>query len=313
MKTKSFKIGTRESELAVWQAALVKNQLEKKGIESELVFIKSEGDKDTVTPLYELGVQGIFTKALDAALLNDKIDLAVHSMKDVPTQLASGIRQAAVLKRSSYKDILVFKGNKNQITERLNNLQPSTLTIATSSIRRKAQWLHRYPNDIIENLRGNVNTRLQKLKDSNWQGAIFAAAGLERINLRPENSIDLDWMLPAAAQGAITILSRENDDISLSAAALLNDEATQICTKIERDFLRTLLGGCSTPISALAIFENNKIVFRGNVCSVDGKEKFDIYKEADVENYNDVGVNAAEELLQNKDAKKIICDIRNAK
>ena len=313
MKKKSFKIGTRESELAVWQAALVKNQLEKKGIESELIFIKSEGDKDTVTPLYELGVQGIFTKALDAALLNDKIDLAVHSMKDVPTQLASGIRQAAVLKRASYKDILVFKGNKNEITERLNNVQPSTLTIATSSIRRKAQWLHRYPNDIIENLRGNVNTRLQKLKDSNWQGAIFAAAGLERINLRPENSIDLDWMLPAAAQGAITILSRENDDISLSAAALLNDDATKICTKIERDFLRTLLGGCSTPISALAVFENNRIVFKGNVCSVDGKEKFDIKKEVLIGNADDLGKISAEELLQNEEAKKIIYDIRNAK
>jgi hydroxymethylbilane synthase len=313
MKKKYFKIGTRESELAVWQAALVKNQLEKKGIESELVFIKREGDKDTVTPLYALGVQGIFTKALDAALLNDKIDLVVHSMKDVPTQLASGIRQAAVLKRASYKDILVFKGNKNEITEKLNNLHPSTLTIATSSIRRKAQWLNRYPNDIIENLRGNVNTRLQKLKASNWQGAIFAAAGLERINLRPENSIDLDWMLPAPAQGAITISCRENDDISWSAASLLNDEATQVCAKIERDFLRILLGGCSTPISALAVFENDKIVFKGNICSVDGKQKFEISKEVHNENAADLGALCGEELLQNEEAKKIIYDIRNAK
>jgi len=313
MKKKSFRIGTRESELAVWQASLVKNQLEEKDIESELVFIKSEGDKDTITPLYEIGVQGIFTKALDAALLNDKIDFAVHSMKDVPTQLAAGIRQAAVLKRASYKDILVFKGNKKEITDTLNKLQPSTFTIATSSIRRKAQWLHRYPNHQIENLRGNVNTRLRKIEENDWNGAIFAAAGLERIHLRPENSIDLDWMLPAPAQGAITISCRENDDISLSAAALLNDEATQICTKIERDFLRTLLGGCSTPISALAVFENDKIVFKGNVCSVNGKGKLDVKKEADAENYNDLGVNAAEELLQNEEAKKIIYGIRNAK
>jgi hydroxymethylbilane synthase len=120
-------------------------------------------------------------------------------------------------------------------------------------------------------------------------------------------------MLPAPAQGAITISCRENDDISLSAASLLNDEATQICTKIERDFLRTLLGGCSTPISALAVFENNKVVFKGNVCSVDGKEKFDIYKEAEVKNYNDLGVNAAEELLKNERAREIIYEIRNAK
>jgi hydroxymethylbilane synthase len=207
---------------------------------------------------------------------------------------------------------LVFKGERKYIESALSD-EHSTFTIATSSIRRKAQWLHRYPDHRIENLRGNVNTRLRKIGENDWNGAIFAAAGLERIHLRPENSIDLGWMLPAPAQGAITISCRENDDISLSAASLLNDEATQICTKIERDFLRTLLGGCSTPISALAVFENNRIVFKGNVCSVDGKEKFDIYKEADVENYNDVGVNAAEGLLQNGEAKKIIYAIRNAK
>ena len=307
-----LKIGTRESELAVWQASHVQKLLKEIGVDSELVFIKSEGDIDTKTPLYELGVQGIFTKTLDAALLNNRIDIAVHSMKDVPTLPAAGIRLAAVLKRASYKDILVFKGERKYIESALSD-EHSTFTIATSSIRRKAQWLHRYPDHRIENLRGNVNTRLRKIGENDWNGAIFAAAGLERIHLRPENSIDLDWMLPAPAQGAITISCRENDDISLSAASLLNDEATQICTKIERDFLRTLLGGCSTPISALAVFENNKVVFKGNVCSVDGKEKFDIYKEAEVKNYNDVGVDAAEELLKNERAREIIYEIRNAK
>jgi len=296
----------------VWQASHVQKLLKEIGVDSELVFIKSEGDIDTKTPLYELGVQGIFTKTLDAALLNNRVDIAVHSMKDVPTLPAAGIRLAAVLKRASYKDILVFKGERKYIESALSD-EHSTFRIATSSIRRKAQWLHRYPDHQVENLRGNVNTRLRKIGENDWNGAIFAAAGLERIHLRPENSIDLDWMLPAPAQGAITISCRENDDISFSAASLLNDEATQLCTKIERDFLRTLLGGCSTPISALAVFENNRIVFKGNVCSVNGKEKFDIYKEAYVENYNDVGVNAAEELLQNKEAKKIIYDIRNAK
>ena len=307
-----LKIGTRESELAVWQASHVQKLLKEIGVDSELVFIKSEGDIDTKTPLYELGVQGIFTKTLDAALLNNRIDIAVHSMKDVPTLPAAGIRLAAVLKRASYKDILVFKGERKYIESALSD-EHSTFTIATSSIRRKAQWLHRYPDHRIENLRGNVNTRLRKIGENDWNGAIFAAAGLERIHLRPGNSIDLGWMLPAPAQGAITISCRENDDISLSAASLLNDEATQICTKIERDFLRTLLGGCSTPISALAVFENNKVVFKGNVCSVDGKEKFDIYKEAEVKNYNDLGVNAAEELLKNERAREIIYEIRNAK
>jgi len=315
-----LKIGTRESQLAIWQASLVQTFLKENGFDSELIFIKSEGDKDLITPLYEIGVQGIFTKTLDAALLNNRIDLAVHSMKDVPTKLATGISQAAVLKRASYKDILVFKGDKNYIESELNNIQHpisndqfSSLTVATSSIRRKAQWLNRYPNDKIENLRGNVNTRLKKLKENNWNGAIFAAAGLERINLRPENSIDLNWMLPAPAQGAITISCRENDNFCLSACSHLNDKATQICTKIERDFLRTLLGGCSTPISALAVLENDKIIFKGNVCSVEGKEKFDITKEVAIENADDLGTNSAEELLENKEAKKIIYEIRNAK
>jgi hydroxymethylbilane synthase len=309
---KRLKIGTRESQLATWQATFVQTLLSKHGIESELIFIKSEGDKDLVTALYEIGVQGIFTKTLDAALLNNKIELAVHSMKDVPTQLAAGIRQAAVLKRGTYKDILVFKGKRNEIESALS-FQHSAFRIATSSIRRKAQWLHRYPNHQIENLRGNVNTRLRKLNDHSWNGAIFAAAGLERIDLRPENSIDLDWMLPAPAQGAITVSCRKNDEAAFEAANLLNDEVTQICTKIERDFLRTLLGGCSTPISALAVFENDKIVFRGNVCSADGKEMFEIHKEIDIKNANDLGIVSAKELLQNEEAQKIIYSIRNAK
>jgi hydroxymethylbilane synthase len=305
-----LKIGSRESQLAIWQATHVQTLLKENGFDSELIFIKSEGDKDLITPLYEIGVQGIFTKTLDAALLNNRIDLAVHSMKDVPTKLATGIRQAAVLKRASYKDILVLKmtGDQSRFT-----IPDSSFTIATSSIRRKAQWLHRYPNHKIENLRGNVNTRLRKVEENDWNGAIFAAAGLERIHLRPENSIDLDWMLPAPAQGAITVSCRENDEASFEAAHLLNDEATQKCTKIERDFLRTLLGGCSTPISGLAAFENNKIVFKGNVCSVDGKEKFDICKEVPIENADDLGIVSGEELFQNDEAKKIIYSIRNAK
>lgn len=321
-----LKIGTRKSQLATWQASLVQTLLKKKGIDSELIFINSEGDKDLITPLYELGVQGIFTKNLDAALLNNKIDLAVHSMKDVPTQLATGISQAAVLKRASYKDILVLKvnGKRSMGNEQSNihdspftthdyTIPNSAFTVATSSIRRKAQWLHRYPNHKIENLRGNVNTRLKKLQENNWNGAIFAAAGLERIDLRPENSIDLEWMLPAPAQGAITISCRRKDQLSFDAAHLLNDEATEICTRIEREFLRTLLGGCSTPISALAVFENDKIIFKGNVCSTDGKQKFEITKEVSVESNHRLGIISANEILQNEKAKQVIFEIRNAK
>jgi len=302
-----IKIGTRESQLAVWQAMLVKSLLKENGQESELIFIKSRGDVDTVTPLYELGVQGIFTKALDAALLNKSIDIAVHSLKDVPTKLATGIRQAAVLKRASFKDIFVYKNDRSFLEDKMGNA-----IIATSSTRRIAQWLHRYPNHSIENLRGNVNTRLRKIGEHAWHGAIFAAAGLERIGLRPENSVDLDWMLPAPAQGAITIVCRTDDDFSLNACIPLNDSSTALCTKIERDFLRALLGGCSTPISALASIEDGNLLFKGNVCSPDGRKLIPIEKACSVDDADDLGSTAGAEFLQNDEAQQIIYNIRNA-
>ncbi|HTB53244.1 MAG TPA: hydroxymethylbilane synthase [Ferruginibacter sp.] len=302
---KLIRIGTRESQLAVWQATHVQKLLAINGFESELVYIKSEGDIDLQTPLYEMGVQGIFTRSLDIALLSDKIDIAVHSMKDVPTQLPKGIVQSAVLKRASYKDLFVYKGNTNF----LDDLK-STAVIATSSIRRKAQWLHRYPNHLLENLRGNVNTRLKKVEESNWNGAIFAAAGLERIDLRPEHSIELDWMLPAPAQGAITVVCREGDDYALSACQHFNDNDTATCTKIERDFLRALLGGCSTPISALAEIKNNELIFKGNILSIDGKDKLAIEKTISIKDIDGLGTKAANELLING-GQKIADSIRN--
>jgi hydroxymethylbilane synthase len=310
---RTLKIGTRESELAVWQATQVQILLKQQNISAELIFITSEGDTDLVTPLYQIGVQGIFTKTLDLALLNSRIDIAVHSMKDVPTQLPQGIRQAAVLARGSYKDLLVSKDKSSLASHHFPPLGDGGITIATSSLRRKAQWLHRYPNHTIENLRGNINTRLNKLKTSNWDGAIFAAAGLERINLRPENSIELDWMLPAPAQGAIMVVCREDDEYSLNACRVFNHEHTALCTKIERDFLKGLSGGCSTPISALAQVMNNKIIFRGNVCNTNGKQKFDIEKEGLIENSNDLGTCASIEFLKDMSALKIIEEIRDAK
>lgn len=301
--TKALRIGTRESELAVWQATEVQNLLHANGITSELVYIKSDGDKDLITPLYALGVQGIFTKTLDAALLNNKIDVAVHSMKDVPTHLAEGIQQAAVLKRGNWKDILVF-GQRSKINDQpIPNSQflipNSSFIVATSSVRRIAQWLHRYPNHIIENLRGNVNTRLRKLNESNWGGAIFAAAGLERINLRPINAIDLDWMLPAPAQGAIMVVCRNNDYEVFESCKSFNDESAAVCTKIEKDFLSELMGGCSTPVAALAEIKNDILIFKGNILSLDGKEKVEVNKTVSINNTNDLGKTAAIELLNN--------------
>lgn len=307
-----LRIGTRDSQLAVWQANTVKNLLHEAGIASELIYMKSEGDVDLVTPLYEMGVQGVFTKSLDAALLNNRIDLAVHSMKDVPIQPAHGIMQAAVLPRASTKDIIVYKKEKDlealgfengQWLEIENNSNP--FTIATGSVRRIAQWKYRFPGHKIENLRGNVNTRLRKLDESNWNGAIFAAAGLERIHLRPQNSIDLDWMLPAPAQGAIMIVCRKDDKKAFDACQSFNDETTALCTKIERDFLRTLLGGCSTPISALAEINGAEILLKGNIVSPDGDRLIDIERRAAISEANDLGIEAANEILL-KGGKEIV-------
>lgn len=320
MQFNPIRIGTRESQLAVWQATLVKDLLEQNGQDAELIFIKSEGDIDLVTPLYAMGVQGVFTRSLDAALLNDKIDIAVHSMKDVPVQLPQGLVQTAVLSHASHKDILVFNSSlANENVQKLKDGQNLTaiphsstsLTIATSSIRRKAQWLHRFPDTAIENLRGNVNTRLRKVAESNWDGAIFAAAGLERIQVRPENGIDLDWMLPAPAQGAIMVVSRQNDNRALEACVPLNDESTAICVKIERDFLSGLMGGCSTPISALASMVDDKVFFRGNIVSPDGKESVEVEQLFLLDSIPSAGAKAAQMILE-KGGDRIIEKLKHA-
>ncbi|MDO8317142.1 MAG: hydroxymethylbilane synthase, partial [Flavobacterium sp.] len=199
MMNKTIRIGTRDSELALWQAHTVEKKLNDLGYKTEILAVKSQGDIILDKPLYELGITGIFTKTLDIAMINGQVDIAVHSMKDVPTALPIGIVQAAVLERANTLDILVHKGNLDFLN--------GEGTIATGSLRRQAQWLNKYPNHKVVDLRGNVNTRMQKLQESDWNGAVFAAAGLERINLKPSNYIDLDWMIPAPAQGAMVVVA----------------------------------------------------------------------------------------------------------
>ena len=291
--SKTFRIGTRDSQLALWQATRVQHLLKKQGLIAELIPVKSEGDLDLATPLYAMGIQGIFTRSLDQALLTNQIDLAVHSMKDVPVQLPKGIVEAAVLERDSPFDLLVFR----EETPDSFSDRHSPALIASSSLRRKSQWLHRFPADTIEPIRGNVNTRLKKLAESKWSGAIFAEAGLERIGLRPQNAMELDWMLPAPAQGALLVVCRENDEHLLPVCAKLNDERTAFCTKIERDFLSALMGGCSTPVGALAEIENEEVYFRGNLTSIDGKKQVSIEKKVSVELAASLGTSAAHELL----------------
>jgi len=288
---KVIKIGTRDSQLALWQARTVQQKLVDLGYKTELIPVKSTGDLVLDKPLYELGVTGIFTKSLDVAMLNGTVDIAVHSMKDVPTALPIGIRQSAVLERANTLDILVHKG-----IDFLN----SEGIIATGSLRRKAQWLHKYPKHNVVDLRGNVNLRLQKLEESSWGGAIFAKAGLERIEVLPENYIDLDWMIPAPAQGAVVVHTLENDIFTTEAVAKLNDTTTEICTRVEREFLRELEGGCTAPIGALATIENNQISFKGVLFSLDGEHKIEVRLE-DVEliEVKDLGKHCAQEILSN--------------
>ncbi len=288
--SKTIRIGTRDSELALWQAHTVRDQLETLGHSTQIISVKSTGDLLLDKPLYELGITGIFTKTLDIAMINGKIDIAVHSMKDVPTRLPKGIVQSAVLPRASTQDILVYKDL---------NFLTSSGTIATGSLRRQAQWLNKYPSHKVVDLRGNVNTRLQKLQDGPWNGAIFAKAGLERIDVLPHNHLDLDWMVPAPAQGAMVVVSMENDPVTTEAVRNLNHPATDICTQVEREFLQVLEGGCTAPIGALAHIDQDKLHFEGILLSLDGTQKLSVKKSISFQNYIGFGKLCAQKILNN--------------
>ena len=300
--SKIIRIGTRDSELALWQAHTVEKKLNDLGYKTEIVAVKSQGDIILDKPLYELGITGIFTKTLDVAMINGDVDIAVHSMKDVPTALPVGIVQAAVLERANTLDILVHKGNLDFLN--------AEGTIATGSLRRQAQWLNKYPNHKVVDLRGNVNSRIKKLNESEWGGAIFAAAGLERINLKPENYINLDWMIPAPAQGAMLVVAMVDDEFSRQALNELNDIDTEVCTHIERQFLKTLEGGCTAPIGALAVFVEDDIVFKGVLFSIDGKQKIEIEKTVPMQEWKKLGFYCAKEILENGGAELMI-EIKN--
>jgi hydroxymethylbilane synthase len=291
--SKTIRIGTRDSELALWQAHTVQKKLHELGYKTEIVAVKSQGDLLLDKPLYELGITGIFTKTLDIAMINGEVDIAIHSLKDVPTTLPQGIVQAAVLERANPFDILVHKGD-------LSFLETEGV-IATGSLRRNAEWLHKYPNHQVVNLRGNVNTRLQKLEDNNWNGAVFAAAGLERINLTPKNHRTLDWMIPAPAQGAMVVVAMGNDAFTIDAVSQLNHIETEICTYIERQFLKTLEGGCTAPIGAYAKYDekNDTLEFNGVLLSIDGKERLFLDKKVAVSEWKKLGFHSAQELLNN--------------
>lgn len=304
--SKVIRIGTRDSELALWQANTVKEKLESFGHRADLVPIKSAGDIVLDKPLHELGITGIFTKALDAAMLKGEIDIAVHSMKDVPTVLPKGIIQAAVLERGNFLDILAYKSNQEFLAQ-------EKAIIATGSLRRKAQWLNRYPTHNVVDLRGNVNSRIEKLDGNDWNGAIFAAAGLERIGIELKNTIGLTWMVPAPAQGTIMVVCLEDNEDVRASCAELNHGPTQICCALERDFLNRLEGGCTAPIGALAYINKEEVVtLKGVLLSIDGSKKLDAEFTAPLGKHEQLGRDCANSILS-RGGKRLMSEIQEAK
>lgn len=302
---KTLRIGTRTSPLAMWQANAVKNALAEKGYDATCIGIESSGDRDLTTPIYAMGIAGVFTKELDIALLNDKIDLAVHSLKDVPTQLASGLSLSAVLPRGSSEDVIVIK-QAVDFTEK-------GLTIASSSIRRKSQWLERYPTHNVIPVRGNIQTRLKKLKDNkDIAGMIFAKAGLERLGLINDYTITLDWMLPAPAQGIVGIVSNENDKTINHICQQINDAQSFLAAQIEREFMYTLQGGCSIPVSCLTTFQANEIVIEGAIHSLAGTKSYRKEKRIALDQSTGAGASLAMELLALPGASLLMDEIRKA-
>ncbi len=300
-----IRIGTRDSQLATWQAKQVQSELKELGHEAELIFVKSEGDIDLTTPLPEMGGKGVFTKALDDALLEKRIDLAVHSYKDLPTENPLPLKVSAVMEREDPRDVLVApKGTKFLDDPSLKTI------IATSSNRRKAQWLHRFPNHEITNIRGNVNTRLRKVNENDWGGAIFAAAGLKRIGLGHNISEYLDWMVPAPAQGAMAVMIRDDDEEMEKITTQLNHKATALCTGVERELLNEMEAGCSAPVGAFAEIIDHELHLAAVALSTDGSVQYDVELSAPVNKADGLGRIAGQKLLE-MGASDIVADLRS--
>ena len=286
-----IRIGTRNSPLAMWQAKEVEQKLQNLGYETVLVPVLSSGDKNLNQPLYSLGITGVFTKDLDIALLNNEIDIAVHSLKDVPTILPQNIEVSAVLERDFPQDVLVRKSSSK-------NKDLAELKIATSSLRRRAFWSEKFPNTHFSDIRGNVQTRLKKLEEGDFDATLFSLAGIKRMEMELEYEM-LDFMISAPSQGVVAISSRVDDVETKEILQKINHKTTQICVEIERNFLRTLEGGCTAPIGAIAIFEENKINFSGRLNSLDGSKTINVVEEFEYDDSENYGKKFAEFVLKN--------------
>ena len=265
-----IRIGTRTSELALRQARMVQAALSAQGLESELVTYKTVGDKRLDEPLSSIGAKGLFTKELETGLLKRKIDLAVHSLKDLPTESPAGLLVAAVLEREDPRDALVVNGRV--LAESLDDLPPGS-RVGTSSLRRRAQLLSARPDLEVAELRGNVPTRLKKVDEGRVHAAILAAAGLHRLGARQHirSYLDAPAWLPAAGQGAIAVQTRADDDTIRGLAEAMNDAPTMRAVRAERAFLAALEGGCQVPIGALAMQADDKAMLHGMIADIDGR------------------------------------------
>lgn len=289
---RSIKIGTRNSPLAMWQAREVARNLQNLNYTTDIVPVLATGDKNLTQPLYKLGITGIFTKDLDIALLNNEIDIAVHSLKDIPTDLPENIEIIAVLERDYPQDVLVRK--KDAQTLELHDLK-----IATSSLRRRAFWSKEFPDTQFSDIRGNVQTRLNKLEENDFDATMFSLAAIERMGLDVDYE-HLPVMISAPAQGVVAICGRSDNAEMKEIFSHINHKPTQICVEIERNFLNTLEGGCTAPIGAFAeINDRNEVRFIGRLCSLDGKnciETDEIFEWNEQENF---GKTLAQKVLQN--------------
>lgn len=302
-------LGTRGSALALWQAHHVSSILHTRGISVQIVEVRTTGDRITDVPLAKIGDKGLFTRELDVALQDGEIDLAVHSLKDLPTQMPDGIALAAVTRREEPRDAFVahpsFSGSLDDL--------PEGAVLATSSLRRQAQLLAWRSDLVVTSVRGNVDTRLKKLDESTWHGMILAAAGLKRLNLdfRIRQLIPASIMLPAVGQGALGVVcSHDNTELRFMLRDALEDRETRIAVTCERAFLRRLEGGCQVPIGAHAVVDSGRLMLEGTVTSLDGRKQVRDRIEGTPEDPDSLGNELAETLLQ-KGAAGILSDIRS--
>ena len=294
---KTLKIGTRGSPLALWQANDVKARLvaahRLRDGDVEIIVIKTTGDAIQDRPLSEAGGKGLFTKEIEEALLAGSIDLAVHSMKDVPTLLPEGLVIGAVCPREDVRDAFISLkyGSLDEL--------PAGAVVGTSSLRRQAQVKRARADLKVIEFRGNVDTRLRKIADGVADATFLALAGLKRLGIADKAAgvIDTDVMLPAVAQGAVGIEIRVADPVTKAAIAPLNDAATMTCVSAERAFLAKLEGSCRTPIAGLAQIHGDRVTFRGEILTPDGRSSLSTSREGVAEDATALGLDAGAELL----------------